>query len=238
MGPKKGPNPQQLEEDIEGIRESLDTMSEEIRTVAKQQATLLSLMDEIKQLKNLIKDRDKTINGLERRVEDLEQYSRMDDLIISGLETKHRTYARAISGGRDGDDASPEEQQTLEQQVILFFESKDITIESNNISACHTLPRRDSKAKPVIIVRFMNRKHKIELLRQGKKLKGTQVYLNEHLTKKNADIAREARKLKKQDKIQATWTRNCRVIIRLNGLPGENAKVITVRELNELDQYR
>ena len=33
--------------------------------------------------------------------------------------------------------------------------------------------------------------------------------------KKNADIAREARKLKKENKIKATWTRNCRVFIRL-----------------------
>ncbi|KAM3843136.1 ranBP-type and C3HC4-type zinc finger-containing protein 1-like [Diretmus argenteus] len=63
-------------------------------------------------------------------------------------------------------------------------------------------------------------------IKAGKKLKGTAVYLNEHLTKKNADIAREARNLKKQNKIQATWTRNCKVMIRLNGSP-EEAKVIT-----------
>lgn len=83
----------------------------------------------------------------------------------------------------------------------------------------------------------MSRKTKIELLKQGKKLKGTGVYLNEHLTKKTAEIARQARSLKKQNKIQATWTRNCKVMIRLNGNP-EEAKVVMIRELKDLEQYK
>lgn len=86
-------------------------------------------------------------------------------------------------------------------------------------------------------IRFTNRKAKTELLRQGRKLRGSDVYLNEHLTKKNADIARQARILKKQNKIQATWTRNCKVWIKLNGSP-EEASIIVVRELSELDRYK
>lgn len=57
------------------------------------------------------------------------------------------------------------------------------------------------------------------------------------LQKKNADIARHARILKKQNKIQATWTRNCKVMIQLNGTP-EEAKTVMIRELKDLDQYR
>ncbi len=60
---------------------------------------LLDLMDEVKQLKNLLKEKDQKIEVLERRVDELEQYTRMEDLIISGLETKHRTYAK-YSGQR------------------------------------------------------------------------------------------------------------------------------------------
>ena len=43
-----------------------------------------------------------------------------------------------------------------------------------------------------------HRKHKIALLRQGRHLKGTNVFLNEYLTKHNTDIAKNARYLKKQ----------------------------------------
>ncbi|KAF7652247.1 hypothetical protein LDENG_00099440, partial [Lucifuga dentata] len=98
-------------------------------------------------------------------------------------------------------------------------------------------PRKNGKTKPDIVIRLISRKQKTDLITQGKKLKGTNVYLNEHLTRKNAEIAREARILKKQTKIQATWTWNCRVWIRLNGIP-EQAKAIVINDLKDLDQYR
>ncbi len=83
----------------EEIRKSLNFMSGKLSKVAKRQTMLLDLMDEVKQLKNLVKEKDQKIEVLERRVDELEQYTRMEDLIISGLETKHRTYAK-YSGQR------------------------------------------------------------------------------------------------------------------------------------------
>ncbi len=163
----------------------------------------------------------------------------MDDVIVSGLNTRHHSYARAAAGAGDrgGEDDTPGEMFSLEQQILQFFTSKDININSSTISACHALPRKDKNAKPATIIRFVNRKDKNELLRQGKKLRGTDVYLNEHLTKKNADIARQARALRKQNKIQATWTRNCKVWIKLNGTP-EEAKAILIKELSDLDRFK
>lgn len=234
------------DEDLEEIKESLNFLRRDIDKVAKQQSELMNMMEQIKQLKNLIKVKDEKIGTLEKRVDELEQYSRMEDLIITGLATKHRSYARAVvtSGNVEpGDEPPVAEQQTLEKQVVAFFASKKMSLNSDNIAACHTLPRKNNLSTPAtdrtpaIIVRFVNRKHKIELLRQAKQLKGSDVYLNEHLTKRNADIARQARILRKEKKIQATWTRNCKVMIKLNGTE-EDAKVITIRDLEDLDKYR
>ncbi len=88
------------------------------------------------------------------------------------------------------------------------------------------------------VVFFVNRKHNVDLMKQTKKLKGTKVFMNEHLTKRNANIAREAGMLRKMKKIQATWTRDCKVFIKLNGSSPEEAKVLTVRELSDLDKFR
>lgn len=77
----------------------------------------------------------------------------------------------------------------------------------------------------------------MEVLRNARKLKGTGVYVNEHLTKKNADIAKDARFLRKTKKIQDTWTRNCKILIKLNGAP-EQAKVLVVKDIKELDLYK
>lgn len=187
----------------------MNFMPEELSKVAKQQRGLLDLTEEVKQLKAVIKEKDKKIEELERRVDDLEQYTRMEDIVISGLETTHCTYARITAADKEGEDAPRGELCILEQPVINFFSSKDISIDSQNIAACCTIPqRRDNRSN---IIRFVSRKHKHEVLKQVKKLKGTGVYVNEHLTKRNGEIARQARILKKEKRIQDTWTRNCKI---------------------------
>lgn len=222
------------EEELEDIKKSLNFMSEEITTIAKQQKLIINLIEDIKELRRQSEEKDKKIALLEVRVAELEQYSRISDVIVTGLETKHQTYARAAAEER----GEPPEQElrSLEEQVMAFFNSKGIEMDSKDIEGCHTLPRKNKNQKPAIIIRFVNRKQKKELLKQGRKLKGTNVYVNEHLIKKNADIARQARLLRKQKKIQSTWTSDCKVFIKLNGTP-EQAKVLVIKELTELEKY-
>ena len=154
-------------------------------------------------------------------MDDLEQYSRMNDLIISGLRTKHRSYARAAAAsedtaaGRQGTDASEDDCESLEQQVLCFLESKGISVDSGDIEACHTLRSKNKTIAPAIIIRFTNRKNQQAIIRQGRK----------------------ARILRKQNKIQATWTSNCKVFIKLNGTTPESAKVLLVIDVTELDKF-
>lgn len=211
-------------------------MSGEITTISKQQKLIMDMMSEIKELKRQCAEKDKTMCLLECRVADLEQYSRINDVIVSGLETRSRSYAR-VASSVDGRESIQPDLESIEQQVTAFFNNNGIPVNNNDIEACHPLPRRNKADKPAIIIRFTNRKHKIALLRQGRKLKGTDVYVNEHLTKKNADIARKARFLKKQGKIQSTWTTNCKVCIKLNGSP-EEAKVLVIRDIDELNKFQ
>lgn len=225
-----------MEKDMEEVKKSLNFMSDELTKVAKQQTDLIKLIEEVQNLKSVIKEKDKKIEELENRVEQLEQYTRMEDVVISGLETTHCTYARATSGDKEGEDAPQAELLTLEKQVIQFFTSKGISVDSTAIAACHTIPQNRAKNQK-IIMRFVNRKQKVELLKVVKKFKGTGVFVNEHLTKKNAEIAWQARLLKKERKIQDTWTRNCKVMIKLNGSP-EQAKVVTIRHMSELEIFK
>ncbi|ROK87087.1 PDZ domain-containing protein GIPC1 [Anabarilius grahami] len=215
MPPKKATSYPQMEDDMDDIRKSLNFLTEEMAKVTAQLAVLTELVTEVKVLKQLIKEKDKTINELEKRIDNLEQYTRMEDIIITGLSVKPRSYTKAAAEGRNvTEDAGTEELFSLERQVLQFLAETNIHVDANNISACHTLPRKD-KDKPAIIMRFVNRKSKTEILRQGKKLRGTAVYLNEHLAMKNAEIAREARILRKNNKIKATWTRNSATMVEV-----------------------
>ncbi|KAI9516428.1 hypothetical protein NQZ68_015929 [Dissostichus eleginoides] len=125
MAPKKSAN---LPDEVEEIKKSLDFLSAEIKTVAAQQNKIMELMGEIQSLKIQNIEKDKKITFLENRVADLEQYTRMNDLIISGLKTRHRSYARAAAAsedtaGRGGADAPEVDRESLEQQVLCFLES-------------------------------------------------------------------------------------------------------------------
>lgn len=52
-------------------------------------------MEEDKTSKAMLTEKDRKISQLEQRVDELKQYARRNDLAITGLETRHRTYARA-----------------------------------------------------------------------------------------------------------------------------------------------
>lgn len=219
-------------------------LSSNVDNIAKQQAVITSLVKEISQLKTQNSDLRKKVDTLEERVDDMEQFSKLNDVIVSGLDIRPRTYAAAARAamaqrGPKQQRLPPDEEDrmTAEMEVVAFLHSKGILINSDNIEACHPLLRKGTD-NPAVILRFANRKHKINLLRQGKALKGTHVYLNEHLTKRNGEIFKKARYLRKLQKIQQTWTANCKVFIKLNGGCPEQAKVVYIRSLEELDNYQ
>lgn len=230
--PKKSPTAEEIDE----IKNSLNFLTEKVSDVSTQQKDLLKLLDEVKHLRLLNDQKDKKIEELERRVEELEQYSRINDVVITGLNIRPRSYAKAVTSS-EVDEPREQEESSAESQVVTFLQSKGIHLDSEYIEACHPLPRRSSNDTTTVIMRFANRKHKIALLRQGKLLKGTNVYINDHLIKKNGDIAKKARFLKKQGKIQRTWVFNCKIYIKLNGTP-EEAKVLVVKSMADLDKFQ
>lgn len=218
------------------IKKSLESLIGQVSALSEGQEKILALTEEIKQLRIENAEKDKRITELERKVDDLEQYTRVNDVIVTGLNIKPRSYARAVAEENNGGEPVEEEMLSTEQQVVAFLQAKGITLNADNIEACHPLPRRRKEDKPALILRFANRKYKIALLKQGRMLKGTDVYMNDHLTKKNGEIARRARLLKKQNKIQSTWVNNCKIFIKLNGSP-EDAKVMVIKTLCELDRF-
>ncbi len=148
-------------------------------------------------------EKDKRLAYLENRVADLEQYTGMNDIVITGLPIKPRSYARAVNANSEGEPGCELDESSNEQQVAAFLQSKGIALDINQVEACHPLPRRNNNDKPAVILRFVNRKHKGALLKKGKMLNGTDVYINEHLTKTNADISKKARYLRRTKKSRA-----------------------------------
>ena len=76
----------------------------------------------------------------------------------------------------------------------------------------------------------------MEVLKQSRKCKGTNIYINEHPTPKNNEIAKKVRLLRKQSKISRVWIRDCKVFIKTNGAP-EVAKTFNIRRMSDFDLY-
>lgn len=193
------------------------------------------LQTQVNGYEDKLKKKDEQIKELEKRLDDAEQYSRIDDVIITGLKPRHRAYSK-VTAGYNEDDASLTETEALESQVIQFFDRKEIPIHSIQISTCHMLPRINKNKPPAITVRIVSRKDKVGLRQHGYKLKGTGVFVNEHLTKKNGNIAYAAWQLRKANKIKATW--NCKVFIRANEATPEDERAVMVKAISDLDSYK
>lgn len=84
-------------------------------------------------------EKDKQLAYLESRVADLEQYTRVNDVIITGLQVKPRSYARAVTpdGGKM---TAKMDVNSTEQQAVAFLQSKGVELNGDTIEACHHCP--------------------------------------------------------------------------------------------------
>ncbi|XP_034023428.1 odorant receptor 131-2-like [Thalassophryne amazonica] len=134
------------------LKESLDSLAEDVSAVKTQQTQLLELLEEVKQLRLQNEEKNRRITELEQRVEELEQHSRMNDVVISEIQIKPRSYTRAVVGG--GEEPSEQETLSVKQQVASYLQSRGIELDLEHIEACHTL--RQTGERPTVIVFYTN----------------------------------------------------------------------------------
>ena len=76
--------------------------------------------------------KDEKIRDLQSLVDNLEQYSRMENVIISELRTTPDAHLQHTPGENDAQE---------ENVLALFNKQLDVPITKNDISVCHTLKR-------------------------------------------------------------------------------------------------
>jgi exosome complex exonuclease DIS3/RRP44 len=163
------------------------------------------------------------VRTLERKIEDLEQYSRRSCVMISGFPD------------------SPNEKST-DAVVLKLAKAMDIEVEVGDISRSHRLPTRVRSDRPRdIVVSFTtyNMRHKFHTSRS--KLKDSpeyrgKVYINEHLTSQRNKVFYESRQAKKRGKLVDTWTYDGKIMVKFNDAEGNETRkpVTTIDELNKI----
>lgn len=143
---------------------------------------------------------------LEKKVTDMEQYSRLNNIEIKGIPTTKGEDCKAI--------------------LQCVAAAIDCPISTADIDTVHRVSTK-SKEKN-LIARFCSRDKKNEFVRKARKarLRTNQlgfagdndkpVFVNDHLTVENKRLFAKALNLKKEKQWQFLWTDNCQILARMN----------------------
>ena len=116
---------------------------------------------------------DNKIHDLEDSINDLEQYSRRNCLLIHGVKKKAR-------------------ENTDELALDVFNNSLEINTTVNDICRSHRISKkRPDKTRP-IIVKFLSYRSRQQVFANKRKLKGSSVSVSESLTKTNFNLLRKS----------------------------------------------
>ena len=128
---------------LSSIKTAIEIMSGKIDELYNVKSDTSQIQKMVGKLQSLVELKDKQIETLEQRIDDLEQYSRIDNVIIHGVKTRHKVWSRQITpynANTHVEDAPLEELETSEEQVVGYIDSNiHVNIQSSDISACHTL---------------------------------------------------------------------------------------------------
>lgn len=167
-------------------------------------------------------DRETELAALRRRMEDLEAYSRIDNVIVYGLQEELAEVVAGTSHDVSTVPATGGESSGTSEKIFLEFCRKNLKLElqPSDISVAHRLakPNRAARGPNPMIVRFSNRKAKQRVLAARKSLRSQEscrnIFINEHLTKTAGNLFDKARAAAKQKRVQRAWTYNGRVFVR------------------------
>jgi len=167
-----------------------------------------------------IRELETTVSKLERRIEELEQYSRRTCLSIANV---------------------PESSSENTDDIILDI-AKDmkINLKREEISRSHRIPTRNKNKKVKdIVVRFTTYNKRRTFYDAKSKLKNSEthknVYVNEHLTQQRKELSWICRKYVKGEKLMGTWTRDGRVAVKFTDRDGDEV-VKWITHKSELDK--
>ena len=188
-------------------------------------ADIAQLKDENSQLRARIMDQD-------LRIDELEAYSRSDNLIVRGLPEQSSAERASASGGTHTV-SHLGSVQSVESTFIAFCkDSLNVVVQPSDISIAHRLKAGPKDSVRPTLVRFTTRKARNEVYGAKRMLKGSAktIFISEHLTKSAAELFYMARKLLRERKIHATWTQNGQVFVKFSSDPNDRAALIRVKK--------
>jgi len=144
------------------------------------------------------------------RIDELETFTRRDNLIISGLPLE--SYAEA-TGAADNDGHGESSECTEKTVLKLFNDQLKVSVTPADISIAHRLRKRGggstvNSGPPAAIIRFTNRKIRDKVFNARRVLRnvGARIFINEDLNSSTNKLFFQACQLVKFRSIYSAWS--------------------------------
>ncbi|KAJ8952355.1 hypothetical protein NQ318_017249 [Aromia moschata] len=221
---------------LESLRKAQDKLVDSVTfcsdKVTDFEASLKQISDNMKIIENLKQSNEnlkQQVCKLTSKVNELEQYSRLNNIEIQGVPVKNN-----------------ENVLNIVENITKFL---NVKIDPTQVEYAHRVQsqkRDNTNNVKNIIVRFTSRKLKYEVLsavktkRQaigltspGLKIEGVsqRLFLNEHLTSENKLLFKEARDAAKTKKYKYVWVKNCNIYVRKT----DDSRVKSIRSLDDVN---
>lgn len=213
-----------LEDELgKSVENCHDKISELVETVNRQSATLKEYEKLFDSLKQENTDLQVKVKGLEQQLDEADQYSRVNCLEINGIPETN--------------------QENITEIVKTIGTTLGVEVAAEDIDACHRLgPKTDGRRRG-IIVKFVRRQMKEELLRKRKVKRNLNtsdigmasgpadvVYMNESLSPARRKVLNAARLLRREQNFTFVWVKNGKIFLRKE----EGSKAIMVTTMDQV----
>lgn len=156
------------------IEDKLSTLTERLDRFEKQLTDLNAIGSKVQFLEASVSKIDEQLSGLMRKVDELENRGRRNNLVVYGLEEPNKeTYEQLEASVKDD----------------ILHEILGVTV--TGIERCHRLGRKSpGKSRPVIL-KFNDFRETIAVLKASYKLKGTNFSLSDDFSKRVREVRKQ-----------------------------------------------
>ncbi|XP_039278756.1 uncharacterized protein LOC120350243 [Nilaparvata lugens] len=214
-----------IKNELVGVNSAITKMQDTLALLASDNESHKSEFLKIREENDKLK---KTVHLLDDKIKDMEQFSRKDNIEITGVP-----YNRG------------EDLYGLLDRIAAVI---DVNYNINFISTVHRLGVTNERPNPPIIVKFISRDYKSSWIGAAranrKKLTAaslsinwppTSVYVNEHLSPTNKFILGNAKRLVREKKLAAAWTRDCRIYVKKSAESG--APITLIKTIQQMENF-
>ncbi len=170
-------------------------------------------------LKQLSDGLQTSLDTMATRVNQLEQTARGNNIIITGIAESFAERADENAAVQDG--ATPQQasrEDTINSVCKVIHDACNVDVTPNDLRSAHRLRSKRPGPRPILVTfNSLSLRTSVVNARRPKqqlKFRGSNIYINDHLTKLNADLAHNARQLVKSRDSYSTWVREGQVFVK------------------------